>query len=162
MGKMDPKNIPSVPQQRADSEQRHGPPLAGHAGLEDARSVEPAEEADGGGSAEPEERDGEGGGHEGPHHAEHGDDCCEILGMFFGSVLPEIWIPIRAIFLDETNRSRSKANSRRRFSVFAHPKYWYFLGRLIIWLFFACDFNNQRGKSRSCVTLPQGSWPTKH
>ena len=40
--------------------------------------------------------------------------CCETLGMlFFRSILPEKWISM-GVFLDETNRSRIKANSKRR------------------------------------------------
>ena len=43
--------------------------------------------------------------------------CCGSLGVFFGSILPEIWICFSAIFRDETNRSRAwlrkDANSKQ-------------------------------------------------
>jgi hypothetical protein len=40
--------------------------------------------------------------------------CCETLGLVFGSILPEIWISSRAIFLAKTNMSKFMANSEHR------------------------------------------------
>ena len=39
--------------------------------------------------------------------------CCETLGMFLGSILPEIWISRRAILFDKTKRSKRTVNSKQ-------------------------------------------------
>jgi hypothetical protein len=45
-------------------------------------------------------------------------ECCETLGLFFGSILPDIWISNTGILLDKTNSRASTANRNQGFTGF--------------------------------------------
>ena len=55
---------------------------------------------------------------------------------YFGSIFSKIRISTRAIALDKVNMSKNAVNSNRMSWISAHPKYWYFVARIIRRLWF--------------------------